>query len=285
MKKVTILDLVAAKNDSATLTMTTAYDATMARIVADAGIDCILVGDSLGMVVGGQDNTLEVTVEQVAYHCRAVRRGAPQPFLIADLPFMSYQTSVEEAVRNAGRLVQEGRAEAVKLEGGLAVLDQVAAIVAAGIPVCGHLGLTPQSVNAFGGFKVQGRSSTAARQILDDAQALVEAGVFMIVLEGMPRELAAQVTANVAVPTIGIGAGVNCDGQVLVCTDLLGMNPDFRPRFVRQFVDGYGLLSGAMAEYVAAVKDRSFPATEESFSTPGLLVESETSPEHRVEEG
>ena len=285
MKKVTILDLVAAKNDSATLTMTTAYDATMARIVDDAGVDCILVGDSLGMVVGGQTNTLEVTVEQVAYHCRAVRRGAPRPFLIADLPFMSYQTSVEEAVRNAGRLVQEGRAEAVKLEGGVAVLEQVAAIVAAGIPVCGHLGLTPQSVHAFGGFKVQGRSSAAARQSLDDAQALVEAGVFMIVLEGMPRELAAQITSTVSVPTIGIGAGINCDGQVLVCTDLLGMSPDFKPRFVRQFIDGYGLLRGAMAEYVSAVKNRSFPADVESFSTPGLSRDSESKSERRVEEG
>jgi len=285
VNKVTILDLVAAKNDSATLTMTTAYDATMARIVDDAGVDCILVGDSLGMVVGGQDNTLEVTVEQVAYHCRAVRRGAPRPFLIADLPFMSYQTSTEEAVRNAGRLVQEGRAEAVKLEGGTAVVEQVAAIVAAGIPVCGHLGLTPQSVNAFGGFKVQGRSSAAARQILEDARALVEAGVFMIVLEGMPRELAAEITAEVSVPTIGIGAGVHCDGQVLVCTDLLGMNPDFKPRFVRRFADGYGLIRGAVAEYVAAVKDRSFPAAEESFSTPGLSTASEPVSEHRVEEG
>ncbi len=285
MKKVTILDLVAAKNDSATLTMTTAYDATMARIVDDAGIDCILVGDSLGMVVAGHENTLEVTVEQVAYHCRAVRRGAPRPFLIADLPFMSYQTSVEEAVRNAGRLVQEGRAEAVKLEGGVAVAEQVAAIVAAGIPVCGHLGLTPQSVNAFGGFKVQGRSSAAAKQILDDAQALVDAGVFMIVLEGMPRELGAELTAEVTVPTIGIGAGLGCDGQVLVCTDLLGMNPDFKPRFVRRFIDGYGLLRGAMTEYVDAVKSRRFPAIEESFSTPTLTKESDSSPEHRVEEG
>ena len=285
MKKVTILDLVAAKNDSATLTMTTAYDATMARIVDDSGVDCILVGDSLGMVVGGQENTLEVTVDQVVYHCRSVRRGAQRPFLIADLPFMSYQTCVEDAVRNAGRLVQEGRAEAVKLEGGASVIDQVAAIVAAGIPVCGHLGLTPQSVNAFGGFKVQGRSDAAAKQILEDARALVEAGVFMIVLEGMPRELAAEITAEIPVPTIGIGAGVSCDGQVLVCADLLGMNPDFKPRFVRRFIDGYSLLTGAMAEYVTAVKNRSFPAIGETFSTPALSVQEETSPEHRVEEG
>lgn len=285
MKKVTILDFVAAKNDAATITMTTAYDATMARIVDDAGVDTILVGDSLGMVVEGLPNTLEVTVEQVAYHCRAVRRGAPRPFLIADMPFMSYQTGVQEAVRNAGVLIREGRAEAVKLEGGLTVAPQVAAITAAGIPVCGHLGLTPQSVNAFGGFKVQGRSEAAAEQILEDARALVDAGVFMIVLEGMPLELAARITAEIPVPTIGIGAGPHCDGQVLVCTDLLGMNPDFKPRFVRQFVDGYSLMKQAMGDYVAAVKDGSFPAPEETFSTPALAACQETSSEHRVEEG
>jgi 3-methyl-2-oxobutanoate hydroxymethyltransferase len=248
--------------------MLTAYDATMARIVDDAGVDTILVGDSLGMVVEGLPNTLEVTVEQTAYHSRAVRRGARRAFLIADLPFMSYQTCVVDAVRNAGILVRDGRAEAVKLEGGAAVADRIAAIVAAGIPVIGHVGLTPQSVHALGGFKVQGRTRSAAEQIFEDARAVQAAGACMVVLEGVPRGLAARITAELAIPTIGIGAGAGCDGQVLVCTDLLGMNPDFKPKFVRQFSDGYTQMKGAFSAYIEAVHDGSFPAEHESFSAP-----------------
>mgnify|MGYP005642639991 CR=1 FL=1 len=248
--------------------MLTAYDATMARIVDDAGVDTILVGDSLGMVVEGLPNTLEVTVEQTAYHSRSVRRGAPRAFLIADLPFMSYQTSVADAVRNAGILVREGRAEAVKLEGGVAVADRIEAIVAAGVPVVGHVGLTPQSVNAFGGFKVQGRSQSAADRVVEDARAVQAAGACMVVLEGVPRELAARITADLLIPTIGIGAGAGCDGQVLVCTDLLGMNPDFKPKFVRHFIDGYAQMKGAFSAYIDAVHDGSFPAENESFSAP-----------------
>jgi len=287
MKKVTILDLGAAKASGRPLTMVTAYDATMARIVADAGVEMILVGDSLGMVVGGLSNTLEVSVQEVAYHCRAVRRGAAAPFLIADMPFMSYQTSVEDAVRNAGFLVREGRAEAVKLEGGRHIIPQIRAIVSAGIPVIGHVGLTPQSVNALGGFKVQGRSSAGAQQVLDDALAAQEAGACLVVLEGVPMELAHQVTERLHVPTVGIGAGADCDGQVLVCTDLLGMNPDFRPRFVRNFMDGYSAMRGAMEGFVEAVRERSFPSEAESFRTSSRVKASSLAQEDvsdRVEE-
>ena len=268
MRKVTIVNLAEAKVQKQPITMVTAYDATMAKIADDAGVDTILVGDSLGMVIGGRDNTLEVTLEEVAYHCRAVRRGAPRPFLVADMPFMTYQTSTDEAVRNAGYLVRKGRAEAVKLEGGESIVEQVAAIVAAGIPVVGHVGLTPQSVHAMGGFKVQGRHQAAADRVLLDARAVVEAGACMVVLEGIPKELAARITHDLAVPTIGIGAGVGCDGQVLVCTDLLGMNPEFRPKFVRQFMQGYDLMRGAFESYVDAVRGRSFPNDSESFSSP-----------------
>lgn len=268
MQKVTIVNLAEAKVHKQPVTMVTAYDATMAKIADDAGVDTILVGDSLGMVIGGRDNTLEVTLEEVAYHCRAVRRGAPRPFLVADMPFMTYQTSPDEAVRNAGYLVRKGRAEAVKLEGGESIVDQIAAIVAAGVPVVGHVGLTPQSVHAMGGFKVQGRHQAAADRVLRDAQAVVEAGACMVVLEGIPKELAARITQSLAVPTIGIGAGVGCDGQVLVCTDLLGMNPDFRPKFVRQFMDGYDLMKRAFESYIDAVRARSFPNDSESFSSP-----------------
>lgn len=269
MNKVTIVTLADAKAQKQPITMVTAYDATMARIVDDAGVDTILVGDSLGMVVGGMDNTLEVLVDDIAYHCRAVRRGASRPLLIADMPFMSYQASVEQAVQNAGVLVQKGRAEAVKLEGGESIVPQIRAIVSAGVPVVGHVGLTPQAVNAMGGFKVQGRDERAAEQVLADAEAVVAAGAFMVVLEGIPKELAARITAALPVPTIGIGAGVDCDGQVLVCTDLLGMNPDFKPRFVRRFADGYGLMRSAFEAYVEAVKTREFPAASESFAMPG----------------
>ncbi len=268
MKKVTIVTLAEAKVSQQAISMVTAYDATMARIADDAGVDTILVGDSLGMVIGGRDNTLEVSLEEVAYHCRAVRRGAPRPFLVADMPFMTYQVGVEDAVRNAGMLVREGRAEAVKLEGGLAIVDQVAAITNAGIPVVGHVGLTPQSVHAMGGFKVQGRNELAADQVFVDAHAVVEAGACMVVLEGIPKELAERVTQSLPVPTIGIGAGVGCDGQVLVCTDLLGMNPDFRPKFVRSFLDGYSLIRGAFEAYVEAVRGHEFPNDQESFSSP-----------------
>ena len=268
MRKVTMVNLAEAKVQQQPITMVTAYDATMAKIADDAGVDTLLVGDSLGMVIGGRDNTLEVTLEEVAYHCRAVRRGAPRPFVVADMPFMTYQTSTDEAVRNAGYLIRKGRAEAVKLEGGESVVEQVAAIVAAGIPVVGHVGLTPQSVHAMGGFKVQGRHQAAADRVLRDAQAVVEAGACMVVLEGIPKELATRITQSLAVPTIGIGAGVGCDGQVLVCTDLLGMNPSFRPKFVRQFMDGYDLIKGAFEAYVGAVRERSFPDDSESFSSP-----------------
>ena len=268
MKKVTIVTLAEAKVQKQPISMVTAYDATMARIADDAGIDTILVGDSLGMVIGGQDNTLEVSLAEVAYHCRAVRRGAPRPFLIADMPFMTYQVGVEDAVRNAGKLLCDGRAEAVKLEGGVAIVDQIAAITNAGIPVVGHVGLTPQSVHAMGGFKVQGRNESGAEQVLLDAHAVVEAGAFMVVLEGIPKELAERVTQSLPVPTIGIGAGVGCDGQVLVCTDLLGMNPEFSPKFVRNFIDGYSLIRSAFEDYIGAVQSRSFPNDAESFSSP-----------------
>jgi 3-methyl-2-oxobutanoate hydroxymethyltransferase len=244
--------------------MLTAYDATFARLLDDAGVDALLVGDSLGMVLKGEDNTLNVTVDEIAYHVRAVRRGAQRAHIVADMPFMSYQASAEEAVKNAGKMLQAGAA-AVKLEGGVDVADTVRRIVNAGIPVMGHIGLVPQSVNAMGGFVVQGRDAAGRARILEDAKALEEAGAYAMVLEGIPSDVADEVTRTVSIPTIGIGAGNDCDGQVLVIYDLLGLNPDFKPRFVKHYADGAATIQNACRAYVDEVKDRSFPAAEHSF--------------------
>jgi 3-methyl-2-oxobutanoate hydroxymethyltransferase len=264
--KITVVDLAARKGDGPKICAVTAYDATMAKLLDAAGVDLLLIGDSLGMVVQGHSTTLPVTVDDICYHGRAVARVQPRAHICGDLPFMSYQTSVERAVDAAGRLLKEGGCESVKLEGGTAYADRVRAMVRAGIPVMGHLGLTPQSVHAFGGFRVQARDESAQTQLLQDAVALAEAGAYAIVLEGIPAELAARVTQTIPIPTIGIGAGAGCDGQVLVCYDLLGLELELRPKFVRRFAElGQAAITAASA-YVQDVRAGVFPATEHSYS-------------------
>jgi 3-methyl-2-oxobutanoate hydroxymethyltransferase len=265
VSKVTAPDVRARKGAGQALAMVTAYDYTMARLADAAGVDLILVGDSLGMVVQGLPNTLPVSLDEICYHGRAVARGVAHAHVVGDLPFMSYQVSAAQAVESAGKLVKEGSFESVKLEGGEDMADAVWRIVRAGIPVMGHVGLTPQSVHAFGGFKVQGRGGGAAARVLADARALEEAGAYAIVLEAVPPDLAAQVTAAVSVPTIGIGAGAACDGQVLVCTDLLGMNPDHTPKFAKRYAELGDAVVDAMKRYVGDVRSGAFPAPEHTF--------------------
>ena len=273
--KVTIHTLKRQKQSGQKICMVTAYDATFARVFDEAGADVLLVGDSLGMVVQGHDSTLPVTLEQMVYHSAAVVRGTKRALVVGDMPFMSYQVSVEEAVRNAGRLVAEGRVGAVKLEGGAEFADVISAITRASIPVMGHLGLTPQSVHKMGGYVVQGRDEDAARKILEDAIALERAGCFSLVLEGVPLELARQVSQRLSIPTIGIGAGKYCDGQVLVCYDLLGMNPDFKPKFVKRYANLHGSMTEAASAYFSEVRAGTFPDEEHSFkSKPIRLVAS-----------
>ncbi len=261
-KKVTVRTLRAKKRRGEPITMLTAYDYPSAVAVDRAGVDVILVGDSLGMVVLGYDTTLPVTMDDMIHHCKAVARGAHYPLLVGDMPFMSYQVSVEEAVRNAGRFLQEGGMDAVKLEGGRERIETIRAIVSAGIPVMGHIGLTPQSVNQLGGFRAQGKTAAAAKRLLDDALALQDAGVFSIVLESVPGKLAALISEKLDVPTIGIGAGVGCDGQVLVFHDLLGLFDRFTPRFVKQYAQLHEVIDSALREYVDDVLNRRFPAAE-----------------------
>jgi 3-methyl-2-oxobutanoate hydroxymethyltransferase len=261
------------------IAMVTAYDATMARLVDEAGADAILVGDSLGMVVQGHESTLPVTLDHMIYHCAAVRRGLARSggraHAVGDMPFGSYQAGPEDGVRAAVRLVAEGGVEAVKLEGGSEFAEVVRRIVRAGVPVMGHLGLTPQSVHALGGYVIQGREPDKARQLLEDARILEEAGCYSLVLECIPAELARAVTAALSIPTIGIGAGPHCDGQVLVVNDLLGMDPHFKPKFVRRFASMGEGIAGAVGEYVAAVRGGTFPAEEHSFHAALRLVSSE----------
>jgi 3-methyl-2-oxobutanoate hydroxymethyltransferase len=251
--------------DPAPLTMVTAYDFTMARLVDEAGVDLVLVGDSLGMVVQGLPNTLPVTVEEICYHGRAVARGVARAHVVGDLPFMSYQVSPAQAVESAGKLLKEGAFESVKLEGGEENAEHVRHIVKAGIPVMGHVGLTPQSVHALGGFKVQGRGDAAAAKVLADARALEEAGAYAVVLEAIPPDVAERVTRAVGVPTIGIGAGPACDGQVLVCTDLLGMTRDHAPKFAKRYADLGDAIVDAVRQYVAEVRVGAFPAMEHTY--------------------
>ena len=265
--KVTIHTLKRQKQNAQKICMVTAYDATFARLFDEAGADLLLVGDSLGMVIQGHDSTLPVTMDQMVYHSAMVARGTKRALVVGDMPFMSYQVSVPEAVRNAGRLVAEGNVGAVKLEGGAEFADVVAAIVRASIPVMGHLGLTPQSVHKMGGYVVQGRDEDAARKMMDDALALERAGCFALVLEGVPLELARQITQRLTIPTIGIGAGKHCDGQVLVCYDLLGMNPDFKPKFVKRFGNLHGAITEAAGAYFAEVRAGAFPDEEHSFKS------------------
>lgn len=245
--------------------MLTAYDYSMAKIVDTAGIDSVLIGDSLGMVFQGHESTLPVTVDEIIYHTKAVARGVKNALIVADMPFLSYHISKEEAVRNAGRMIKEGGAEAVKIEGGALFTETIKAIVDAQIPVMGHIGLTPQSVNAFGGFKVQGRDEQSAKRLLEDAKLLEKAGVFAITLECIPDKLAQLITKSVSIPTIGIGAGKDCDGQVLVINDMLGMFSDFVPKFVKQYAKLNVEITAAVRSYASDVKEGRFPADEHTF--------------------
>lgn len=263
--QVTVPDVLAAKGKRK-LTMLTAYDFPMAQFVDQSGIDMILVGDSLAMVVLGHEDTLSVGMAEMLHHTRAVTRGASRALVIGDMPFLSYQVSDAQAVENAGRFLKEGRAQAVKLEGGARVLDRVKAILSAGIPVQGHLGLTPQSASQMGGFKVQGKNAEAARQLIDDALALADAGCFSIVLEAIPAAIAERITEAVAVPTLGIGAGSNCDGQVLVTHDLLGLFERFVPRFVKQYANLAQDVRAALDQFREDVAQGRFPAPEHGFS-------------------
>lgn len=261
-KKVTIRSFRRMKEKGEPIAMLTAYDYPVARALDRAGIDSILVGDSLGMVALGYENTLPLTMDEMIHHCKAVARGASRPLLIGDMPFLSYQTSPVDAVRNAGRFLKEGGMEAVKLEGGRGMLPAIQAVLEAGIPVLGHLGLTPQSVHKFGGMRPQARSAECARKLMEDALLLEKAGVFAIVLESIPARLAALVSKQLSIPTIGIGAGSGCDGQVLVTNDMLGLYDRFTPRFVKQYANLLGEMDRAFKAYQSEVQARAFPAAE-----------------------
>ncbi len=267
-KKITTLTFRRKKERREPISMLTAYDYPTALAIDQSGIDCILVGDSLGMVVLGYQNTLPVTMEDMLHHCRAVSRGARYALLMGDMPFMSYQADVSDAVRNAGRFLQESGMDAVKLEGGRERAEAVRQIVLAGIPVMGHLGLTPQSVHQLGGFRPQGRDAEAARRLLQDAQILQEAGCFSLVLESVPARLAGLISRRLHIPTIGIGAGAGCDGQVLVTHDLLGLFDRFTPKFVKKYADLNGEMQRAFSEYRAEVENGAFPEEQHSVEMP-----------------
>lgn len=271
--KHTVTTLQKQKEEGNKITMLTAYDYSMAKLINDAGIEMILVGDSLGMVMLGYEDTLAVTMEDMLHHTQAVARGASDAFVVADMPFMSYQVSVSQAVENAGRLIKEGHAKAVKLEGGAAVCEQISAIVKASIPVVAHIGLTPQSIHALGGYKVQGKSEEAARQLLEDAKAVEAAGAFLVVLECVPAKLAKMISETLHIPTIGIGAGNGCDGQVLVYQDMLHMFSDFKPKFVKHFADIGAQMKQAFADYAAEVKAGTFPAAEHTYQISDEVIE------------
>lgn len=271
--RISVTDLAKKKSMGQKLTMLTSYDYSMASIVDAAGIDMILIGDSLGMVVLGYEDTLPVTMDDMIHHTKAVARGTKNAMLVGDMPFLSYHVTIEEAVRNAGRFIQEAGAQSIKLEGGAERVDTIKAIIDAQIPVMGHIGLTPQSVNQFGGFKVQGKNLETAKKLIADAKALEEAGVFAMVLEGVPAELARLVTEEVTVPTIGIGAGPHCDGQVLVVNDMLGMFPGHVPKFVKKFANLEPLITGAFKAYKEEVQAGTFPASEHCFTIKDEVLE------------
>lgn len=271
--KKSVLTFRNAKQKNERLTMLTAYDYSAAQLIDAAGIDAVLVGDSLGMVMLGYEDTLSVTMEDMIHHTKAVARGVKEALVVSDLPFMSYQTSVYDAVVNAGRLIKEGRAQAVKLEGGLEVCPQIKAIVEASIPVMAHLGLTPQSVNAFGGFKVQGKDEEAARSLIEQAKAVEAAGAFAVVLECIPAKLAELITQSISIPTIGIGAGNGCDGQVLVYQDMLGLYSDFTPKFVKRYAEIGPQMQTAIGTYISEVKSGAFPAPEHTFALADAVIE------------
>ncbi|MCR4862381.1 MAG: 3-methyl-2-oxobutanoate hydroxymethyltransferase [Ruminococcus sp.] len=270
--KNTVSTLLKQKQSGDKITMLTAYDYTTAKIMDECGVNSILIGDSLGMVMLGYENTLPVTMEDMIHHTAAVSRGAVNTFVVADMPFMSYQVSVEQAVINAGRLIKEGGANAVKLEGGADVCDVIKAIVKASIPVVAHLGLTPQSVNAFGGFKVQGKSLEAARTLIADALKIQEAGACMVVLEGIPAKLADIITKKLTIPTIGIGAGNGCDGQVLVYQDMLGLTIGHTAKFVKRFAEAGELMRKGIGDYIDETKSGVFPAEEHTYKIDDEVI-------------
>ena len=271
--KNTVQTFKEAKNNHTKLAMLTAYDYSTAKLQDEAGIHGILVGDSLGNVILGYEDTISVTMEDMIHHGAAVARGAKNALVVVDMPFMSYQTSVYDAVVNAGRLMKEGRANAVKLEGGVSVCPQIKAITDAGIPVMAHLGLTPQSINAFGGFKVQGKNEAAARKLIDDAKAVEEAGAFALVLECVPAKLAKIISEQLTIPTIGIGAGAGCDGQILVYQDMLGMFSDYTPKFVKRFAEVGSVMKEAFANYIKEVQAETYPAGEHTFKIDDGVLE------------
>ena len=264
--KNTVSTLLMQKQSGDKITMLTAYDYTTAKIMDECGVNALLIGDSLGMVMLGYENTLPVTMDDMIHHTAAVSRGAQNAFVVADMPFMSYQTDVREAVINAGRLIKEGGANAVKLEGGAEVCPQIRAIVNASIPVVAHLGLTPQSVNVFGGFKVQGKTQDKAEKLIRDALDIQDAGACAVVLEGIPAKLAEVITQKLTIPTIGIGAGNGCDGQVLVYQDMLGLTSGHTPKFVKRFADVGALMRQGINEYISETKNGSFPSQEHTYS-------------------
>lgn len=271
--KNTVLTFAKAKKENTKISMLTAYDYSTAKLINDAGINAILVGDSLGNVVLGYEDTVSVTMEDMIHHTAAVSCGAKDALVVADMPFMSYQTSVYDAVVNAGRLMKEGRANAVKLEGGKEVCPQIKAIVDAGIPVCAHIGLTPQSVNAFGGHRVQGKTQETAQKLIDDALAVQQAGAFAVVIEAVPEKLATLVTEKLDIVTIGIGAGNGCDGQVLVYQDMLGMFSDFTPKFVKRYANIGEMMTAAFKKYDEEVKSTAFPSAEHTYKIDDEVIE------------
>lgn len=271
--KNTVTTILKQKQEGKKISMLTCYDYSTAKLMEEVGVNTILVGDSLGNTILGYEDTLQVTMEDMIHHCVAVSRGIKDILLVCDMPFMSYQTSVYDAVANAGRLVKEGHANVVKLEGGKEVCPQIEAIVKASIPVCAHLGLTPQSINSFGGYKVQGKTEAAAKKLIEDALAVEKAGASMVVLEGVPAKLAKIITEKLTIPTIGIGAGADCDGQVLVYQDMLGMFGDYVPKFVKQFASVGEVMKDAFKEYMKEIQDGSFPAEEHTYGIDDDVIE------------
>jgi 3-methyl-2-oxobutanoate hydroxymethyltransferase len=281
--KITVPDILSRKSSTLDkkrkISCLTAYDYPTAKLLDDAGVDVLLVGDSLGMAVLGYDSTLPVTLEDILHHTRAVRRGTRRALLVADMPYGSFHVSAEETIRNAVRLIKEGGAEAVKVEGGERRIELIAKLVEAEIPVMGHIGLTPQSFNSLGGFQVQGKTADAARQVERDARAVEAAGAFSVVLESMPRELAARITENLRIPTIGIGAGPDCDGQILVFHDLVGLTIGHKPKFVRQYANLGAEVARAVVEYCEDVRNGNFPSDAESYHSPAEVRNAATAPQ------
>ena len=275
--RTTIREIAALKRRGKRIAMITAYDYTSARIVENAGVDIILVGDSLGQVVLGYDSTVPVTMEDMLHHIKAVIRGSTKVHIVGDLPFMSYQASKSDAIRNAGRLLKEGGAQSVKLEGGRHVARTMQRIVQAGIPVMAHIGLTPQAVNQLGGYRIQGRTTKAAVELIEDAKAVEEAGAYSVVLEGVPSQLAQIITERLSIPTIGIGAGVHCDGQVQVFHDMMGLYSDFTPKHARKYANLADEMTGAVADYIDDVRAQSFPSEDESFTLSAEVLAALTS--------